>query len=63
VEQRFFVAQQQLVRIFSVEPVDQVHVGTDLSTPSPLESWNDGIEFPFEVVFGELREEVEGSAL
>jgi len=49
--------------MFAEEPVDQLHIGTDRSTPPFLEGRHDGVQLPFEIPLGELREEVEGSAL
>ena len=57
------VAWRLLIRIFAEEPVDQIHTGTDLSTPASLERRHDGVPLPFEVTLGELREAVEGSDL
>jgi len=63
VEQSVLVAQRLLIRIFAEEPVDQFHTGTDLSTPPSLEGRHDGVQLPLEVTLGELRDEVEGSAI
>ena len=62
-EQSVLVAELLLVRIFAEEPIDQFHIGTDLSTPPSLKGRHDGVQLPFEITLGELREEVEGSAL
>jgi len=51
------------VRIFAEEPVHQLQIGADLSTPSPLEGRHYRVQLSLEVTFRELREEVKGSAL
>jgi len=63
VDQSVLVASRLLVRIFAEEQVDQFHIGTDHCTPPSLEGRHNGVQLPFEVTLGELREEVEGSAL
>jgi len=62
-EQSVLIVWRLLIRIFAEEPVDQFHTGTDLSTPASLERRHDGVQLPFEVTIGELREAVEGSDL